>query len=166
MKLEIMKKLRFSILTSLLLLLSISIFAGVPPAKVQVAFKKMYPKVVKVEWSKKGGYHIADFTMNNYEIDVWFSAKAQWVMTETDVEALGAIPVPVAKAFMESTMASLRLEDVRIITFPKHPTVIVIEVEAYNFDEEFQLFYAPDGTLLRTLNVSNTGAEIYPELFE
>ena len=32
----------------------------------------------------------------------------------------------------------------RNITFPKHPTVIIIEVEQYNSDEEFQLFYRTD----------------------
>ncbi len=62
-------------------------------------------------------------------------------------------------------MASMQLEDVRIITFPKQPAVIVIEVEEYNTDTEFQLFYAPDGKLLQTLNVSDTGGEIYPDCF-
>ena len=41
----------------------------------------------------------------------------------------------------------------------------MIEVEEYNTDSEFQLFYAPDGKLLQTLNVSDTGGEIYPGLF-
>ena len=41
----------------------------------------------------------------------------------------------------------------------------MIEVEEYNTDTEFQLFYAPDGKLLQTLNVSDTGGEIYPGLF-
>ena len=85
-------------------------------------------------------------------------------MTEVDVESLEAVPAAVAKAFMQSTMASMQLEDVRIITFPKQPAV-VIEVEEYNTDSEFQLFYAPDGKLLQTLNVSDTGGEIYPGLF-
>ena len=53
----------------------------------------------------------------------------------------------------------------RIITFPKHPTVIIIEVEQYNSDEEFQLFYAPDGKLLQSLDVTELGGEIYPGLF-
>ena len=70
-----------------------------------------------------------------------------------------------AEAFMESIMASMRLRDVRIVTFPKRPAVIVIEVEGYNSGEEFQLFYAPDGKLQRQLNVSELGGEIYPGLF-
>ena len=86
-------------------------------------------------------------------------------MTETDVESLKKIPNPVAEAFMGSTMAGMRLRDVRIITFPKHPTVIILEVEQYNSDREFQLFYAPDGKLLQSLDVTELGGEIYPELF-
>ena len=70
-----------------------------------------------------------------------------------------------AEAFMSSTMTGMRLRDIRIITFPKHPTVIIIEVEQYNSDEEFQLFYAPDGKLLQTLDVTELGGEIYPGLF-
>lgn len=43
--------------------------------------------------------------------------------------------------------------------------MIVIEVEEYNSDEEFQLFYAPDGKLQKALDVSGLGGEIYPGLF-
>ena len=83
----------------------------------------------------------------------------------TDVESLEKVPAPVAEAFMSSTMTGMRLRDIRIITFPKHPTVIIIEVEQYNSDEEFQLFYAPDGKLLQSLDVTELGGEIYPGLF-
>lgn len=109
---------------------------------------------------------MAEFVTDNRETDVWFDENAQWVMTEDDVESLEKIPAPVADAFMKNIMASMRLKDVRIITFPKHPTVIVIEVEGYNSDEEFQLFYSPDGKLRQQLNVSELGGEIYPGLFE
>ena len=104
--------------------------------------------------------------MDNREIDVWFDENAQWVMTENDVESLEKVPAPVSEAFMESIMSSMRLKDVRIITFPKHPTIIVIEVEVYNSNEEFQLFYSPDGKLQQQLNVSELGGEIYPGLFD
>lgn len=162
-----MKKLKFNLLTELLLLISVSVFAAgfPPPDKVQETFQKMYPKVTTVDWQRKGDYHIADIRVDGRELNVWFSDKGKWLMTEVDVESLEAVPAAVAKAFMQSTMASMQLEDVRIITFPKQPAVIVIEVEEYNTDTEFQLFYAPDGKLLQTLNVSDTGGEIYPGLF-
>lgn len=162
-----MKKFRFSFFIGLLLLFSTSMYADdYTPATVEAAFKSMYPKVSNVEWEHKADCYVAEFIMDNQEIDVWFNKDAQWVMTETDVESLEKVPLPVAKAFMNSTMASMRLTDVRIITFPKdEPEVIVIEVEQYNSDEEFQLFYGPDGKLLESFNTTDFGGEIYPGLF-
>lgn len=161
-----MKRFRFCIAASMLLLFSVSTFAKGVPAKVQAAFEKIYPQATNVEWEQMAGCYVAEFVTDNRETDVWFDENAQWVMTEDDVESLEKIPAPVADAFMKNIMASMRLKDVRIITFPKHPTVIVIEVEGYNSDEEFQLFYSPDGKLRQQLNVSELGGEIYPGLFE
>lgn len=161
-----MKRFRFCIVASMLLLISASAFTKGLPAKIQAAFEKMYPQATNIEWEQMAGCYVAGFFTDNHEIDVWFDANAQWVMTENDVESLEKVPAPVAEAFMKSIMASMRLRDVRIITFPKHPTVIVIEVQGYNSDEEFQLFYSPDGKLQHQLNVSELGGEIYPGLFE
>ena len=112
------------------------------------------------------GCYVAEFVKDSVEIDVWYDENARWVMTETDVESLKKVPVAVADAFMNSLMASMRLRDVRIITFPKRPAVIVIEVEEYNSDTEYQLLYSEEGKLLKELNVSELGGEIYPGLFE
>jgi hypothetical protein len=161
-----MKRFKFCFVASMLLLVSASAFAKELPAKIQAAFEKMYPQAVNVEWEQMAGCYVAEFVMDNREIDVWFDENAQWVMTENDVESLEKVPAPVAEAFMESIMSSMRLKDVRIITFPKHPTIIVIEVEVYNSNEEFQLFYSPDGKLQQQLNVSELGGEIYPGLFD
>lgn len=50
-----MKKLKFNLLTGLLLLISVSVFAAgfPPPDKVQETFQKMYPKVTTVDWQRK-----------------------------------------------------------------------------------------------------------------
>ena len=123
-----MKKLKFNLLTGLLLLISVSVFAAgfPPPDKVQETFQKMYPKVTTVDWQRKGDYHIADIRVDGRELNVWFSDKGKWLMTEVDVETLEAVPAAVAKAFMQSTMASMQLEDVRIITFPKQPAYVAM----------------------------------------
>ena len=132
---------------------------------LQTPLLKLYPQATDVEWEQMAGCYVAEFIADGQEIDVWFNKQAEWVMTETDVESLEKVPAPVAEAFMSSTMTGMRLRDIRIITFPKHPTVIIIEVEQYNSDEEFQLFYAPDGKLLQSLDVTELGGEIYPGLF-
>ena len=149
-----MKKFKFCILAGLLALLSVSAFAeGRLPANIQTAFQTLYPQATDVEWEQMAGCYVAEFIADGQEIDVWFNKQAEWVMTETDVESLEKVPAPVAEAFMSSTMTGMRLRDIRIITFPKHPTVIIIEVEQYNSDEEFQLFYAPDGKLSLIINI-------------
>ena len=98
----------------MLLLVSASAFAKELPAKIQAAFEKMYPQAVNVEWEQMAGCYVAEFVMDNREIDVWFDENAQWVMTENDVESLEKVPAPVSEAFMESIMSSMRLKDVRI----------------------------------------------------
>lgn len=160
-----MKKFKFSLLTGLLLLISASVCAGNTPVKVQETFKTMYPKVTNVEWAHKSDYHIAGFTLNNHNIDVWFSNNAQWIMTETNVESLEEVPAPVAQAFMQTETPPIRIRYIKIITFPKMPTVVIIDIEEYNSDREVQLFYAPDGKLLQSLDVSDGNGEIYPDLF-
>lgn len=91
-----MKELKFNLLTGLLLLISVSVFAaGFPPLdKVQETFQKMYPKVTTVDWQRKGDYHIADIRVDGRELNVWFSDKGKWLMTEIDVETLEAVPPP------------------------------------------------------------------------
>lgn len=161
-----MKKFKFSLVAALLLMISVfPVSAGNSPEKVQQNFKKMYPEVTGVGWLRKSDYHIAEFTCDNHEKCVWFSDDGQWIMTETDVESLEEVPDAVAKAFSERETPPFEVNDIRIITFPKMPTVIIIEIEEYNSDKEYQLFYAPDGTLLQTYDVTGGNGEIYPELF-
>ncbi len=162
-----MKKSEFTlILSGILLLFTLSIFAG-SSDNLQNTLKKMYPDATNVEWSKKRGYQIATFIQNQYGINVWFSNKGKWVMTEKDVNSLAGVPTIVAENFMSSTLAAGRLRFVRIIDLPnQQPPVIVIDVQSWNSPEEFQVFYSPEGKLLQTLNVTETGGIIYPGLFD
>lgn len=160
-----MKNFKFSILAAILLLISSGAFAGNLPVSVEKAFKKLYPQVANAEWSRKSDYHIATFILQSQETSVWFGKNARWIMTETNVESLDKIPAPVAKAFMKGETPPLQIRYIKVITFPHMPTVIIIDIKEYNSDKETQLFYAPDGTLLQSYDVSGGGGEIYPELF-
>lgn len=153
------------IFTGLLLLISISISAS-NPINLEAALQKLFPNATNVQWSKNHGYDIATFIENQYGINVWFTNKGEWIMTEKDVNSLEAIPEIVAQKFMSSTLSAGRLRYIRVIDLPKQePPVIVIDVQSWNSPEEFQVFYSPDGTLLQTLNVTDTGGIIYPGLF-
>ena len=148
------------------ILVSLSTFAQ-QPTDLQTVFEKMYPNATDVQWSKKRGYQIATFIENNVGINVWFTDKGKWVMTDNDVNSLEAVPTVVAEKFMASTLAAGRLRYVRVIDLPNNqPPVIIIDVQSWNSPEEFQVFYSPTGELLQTLNVTETGGMIYPGLFD
>ena len=53
-----MKKISF---LAVILLLSVSAFAILPPGNIQAAFKKMYPKANGIAWSQDDGYYCANF---------------------------------------------------------------------------------------------------------
>ena len=89
----------------------------------------MYPKVTPVEWTHKGDYHIAGFISDNHEMNAWFGNNARWIMTETNVESLEDVPAPVAKAFMQTEPPPIQIRYIKIITFPKMPTVVVYRQE-------------------------------------
>ena len=160
-----MKKFNIWTVVALLLIISVSTFANTPPGNIQSTFKKMYPKVTTVEWMHKSDYHIAGFVSDSHEMNAWFGNNAQWIMTETNVESLEDVPAPVAKAFMQTETPPIQIRYIQIITFPKMPAVVIIDIEEYNSDREIQLFYAHDGKLLQSLDVSGGDGEIYPELF-
>ena len=153
------------IITGLLLITTLSVFAN-SPANLQAALQKMYPDATDVQWSKRHDYQIATFIENGIGVNVWFSNDAQWIMTEKDVDSLASIPAVVAEKYMNSTLSAGRLRYIRIIYLPKQePPVIVLDVQSWNSPEEFQVFYSPEGELLQTLNVTETGGIIYPGLF-
>ena len=137
----------------------------VTPA-IQQAFKQLYPDVEQVTWDSKHDYSIACFSQNDNQIYVWFNKEAAWIMTETNVENTLQIPDPVREAFNKSLMSGFPIAYIRIITFPKHPTVIVIDSTDWTNNQEYQQFYAPDGTLLQNLSGMIGEGEIYPGLFE
>ena len=59
---------------------------GYTPGKsVVAAFEAKFPNAVAVSWEKKGVYEKAEFHQNGQEVDAWFDASGQWMMTETDV---------------------------------------------------------------------------------
>ena len=137
-----------------LLLLAMSAFASTPPGNVQSTFKKMYPKATGIAWSQDSGYYCANFVMNGFTKSVWFSAQGKWVMTQTDLVGLDRLSPTVYNAFVSGPYASWVVDDVTMVEFPKWQAIIVIKVGQDNVDIKYQLFYTPQGILLKTRNVS------------
>lgn len=159
-----MIKLKLS-LFAFLSMLSVAVWAGYAPAKVQNAFKKMYPKVTYPDWSQEGSYYVADFMQNGFETDVWFDGNANWIMTQTEWGTLDNVPGAIYNAFSQGEYSNGQIEDVTLVEFPTNPSVVVIEVEAYNEDMKVQLFYSQDGELLQTRNLGYLENTLWPNLF-
>ena len=75
---------------------------GYTPGKsVVAAFEVKFPNAGAVSWEKKGEYEKAEFHQNGQEVDAWFDASGQWMMTETDV-LFANLPAEVKTGFNES----------------------------------------------------------------
>lgn len=157
---------KYNILAFILLsLLSISAFADTPPGNVQTTFRKMYPKAKDTAWSQDDGYYCANFVMNGFTKDVWFNTKGQWEMTQTDLVSLDRLSPRVYNAFVSGSYASWVVDDVTMVEFPKWQAIIVIKVGQDNVDIKYQLFYTPQGMLLKTRNVSYMHDILGPKTF-
>ena len=160
-----MKKFKIHIATALFIVIPLLALAGYSPPKVQAALKKMYPTATDIAWSQNGNYYVADFTINDFDTHVWLDTKGNWVMTLTDLETTDELSPEVYNAFAMGDYAAGQVEDVTQATFPKQPTVYVIKVGQQNMDIQYQLFYASDGTLLRTYNMGYTEGTLTPGTF-
>ena len=150
---------------ALFLLLSTSVFGDTPPGNVQSTFKKMYPKANGVAWSQDDGYYCANFAMNGFTKNVWFNVRGQWGMTQTDLVSLDRLSPAVYNAFVSGPYASWVVDNVTMVEFPKWQAIIVIKVGQDNVDIKYQLFYTPQGVLLKTRNVSDMYDILGPSTF-
>lgn len=123
------------------------------------AFEQLYPGVGNVTWERKGNYYVADFwrTEFNAGAEAWFDNAAAWELTVTDI-TYQALPQAVRTAFEASEYAAWRVDDVDMIERKGMEVIYVIEVEKGNV--EFDLFYAPDGTLIKAVeDKDNNGGD-------
>lgn len=159
-----MIKFKFSLIVVLLIFVNTA-FAGYSPAKVQAALKKMYPTATDIAWSEDGGYYCADFMQDGFEKNVWFNAQAQWVMTQTELGSTDRVPDAVYNAYAASPYCAWGVLDVTLVEFPKWEPIYTIKVGQSNVDIKYQLFYAPNGELLRTRNVTDMDDILGPGTF-
>ena len=54
------------------------------PAEVTAALAERYPSATP-KWEKGKGLYKAEFYNESGEVDVWFKANGEWVMTQTDI---------------------------------------------------------------------------------
>ena len=101
----------------------------VPPANIEVALKQLYPGAQNIEWEVKGVYYVADCWVTGDELEVWFDANANWVMTENELDNVNQLVPAVYTAFMDSNYNTWVVTDVYVLTYPLNPTTSVIQVK-------------------------------------
>lgn len=110
-----------------------------PPANITEALKQLYPNAQNVEWEMKGDYYVADCWVTGDELDVWFDANANWVMTENELDSIDQLVPAVYTGFRNSNYSSWVVTDVFVLTYPQHPTESVIQVKQGNL--RFALYF-------------------------
>lgn len=125
----------------------------IPPVNIVEALKQVYPAAQNIEWEMKGGYYVAECWVTGDELDVWFDANANWVMTENELNSLAQVVPAVYTAFRDSKYSSWVVTDVYVLVFPLNPMESVIQ--AKQGDQRFALYFSQEGGLLHEKNISN-----------
>ncbi|WP_294481450.1 PepSY-like domain-containing protein [uncultured Bacteroides sp.] len=124
----------------------------VPPSNIAVALNQLYPAAQNVEWEMKGVYYVADCWVSGDELDVWFDANANWVMTENELNSIDQLVPAVITAFNNSQYSNWLVTDVYILTYPQSPSESVIQVRQGS--RRYALFYTQDGGLVHEKDIS------------
>ena len=130
-----------------------------PDEKIVNVLQEKYPNAQRVEWELKYDHYVADFYLDNIEKEAWINAKGEWVMTESDI-LFNDLPQAIQTSFNESEYKDWRIDDVDMLERVELETVYVIEVEKGK--QEFDLYYAEDGTLVKTIEDTDNDDNHHP----
>lgn len=146
-----MKRFKWVVLLTIIILSTTPAFAGWAPTVVQDSLQRLYPKVDMgaVAWSQDQGYFLGNFTYDGYTVRAYFNSNGQCMMAQTDLGGMDNVPSAVYNAFTMSDFASYTVQDVTLVDFPKWQPIYVILIQQPNLEGEIQLFYNPYGQLLR-----------------
>jgi len=132
-----------------------------PEDALVTALNAKYPNATHVEWEKKKTFLVADCRLDKKDLDVWFTADAQWKMTETELLAAD-LPATVTTAFAATKYADWFVDDRDLLQYPNGKAdVYVIEVEQHN--TEIDLYFSADGTLIHEEDVSTSDDTHWPD---
>ncbi len=128
-------------------------------------FAQQYPDAKNVKWEIKAPYFVAEFHSNNNleETESWYKADGTWAMSETDYGAdLFMIPTAVNLAFNQTEYAQWPIDDIKYYQYPAgNSDFYLIEVKDTDPKPDMQLYFKPDGTLIKT--TPDSGADITPD---
>lgn len=117
-----------------------------PDTTVTKSFDTKYPNADRVKWENKNGYQVADFHEGKNEAEAWFDNNGNWLLTKTEID-YGQLPQAVRESLEKGEYSQWQRTDIDRVERFNTATVYVIEVEQGN--QEIDLYYAEDGTLIR-----------------
>lgn len=124
-----------------------------PDTKIVTAFTEQYAGAQYVEWEQEGLYQKAEFQLSGTDMEAWYSQTGEWLMTESDI-TYAALPEAVRTTFESGEYKTWMKDDVDKIERADRETVVyVLEVELG--EQEKELYYEEDGTLIKALNGNN-----------
>lgn len=118
---------------------------NVPPA-AKAHFAQHYPKAKAEEWQQGAKHFSIEFDLRGEGYKATYAADGKWVRTEHDI-AKTEVPLAVTKALKASKYATWDLDDEEEHHTPEHPSVIKLKLESPT--QKVELFYLPDGKLLK-----------------
>jgi len=130
-----------------------------PDEKIVNALHEKYPNAQRVEWELKNNHYVADFYQDNIEKEAWINTKGEWVMTESDI-LFKDLPQAIQSSFNESEYKDWKIDDVDMLERAELETVYVIEIEKGK--QEFDLYYAEDGTLVKAIEDTDNDEDYQP----
>ena len=136
----------------------------IPPSNISEALKQLYPAAQNIEWEMQGLYYVADCWVSGDELDVWFDANANWVMTENQLDSIDELVPAVQTTFLNSNYSSWVVTDVYVLTFPQTPTESVIQVKQGGM--RHALYFSQEGGLLHDKDISNGDDTNWPPVLE
>ena len=147
-----MRKLMFAAIAAVVALALYACDNYDAPTSLRNAFYDKYPTAVDVEWEKKRGYAVADFTLPGQgECEAWYTKGGEWVMTKYDIK-YSELPQAVRQAFESEYGAQTPVDDIERVERNTGDVIYFIEatIVVNGYLTDIYLDYAPDGTLLRT----------------
>lgn len=162
-----------------LLLTSCLAIEALPPQTYHNALRQRYPQATDITWRQMGNDYVATFQLNDFLTHTWLTPNGQWLMTDTDLQTADQLPPTVYNYFTMSSYAEWNLADVHRIELATpdsidslcrksaqiDPIRYVLVVNYDNSTETYQLFYTPDGVLVRTRDVSYLSTTLTPQDF-
>lgn len=127
--------------------------------QVLASFAERFPGARNVSWSVRDGYAVASFawtdpqtSASSANCSAWFNnAGGTWSMTETEIP-YSALPQAVKSAVESSEYAAWRIDEwVDVLTRNGEVEPLIYVVEAEQSGQEVDLYYSPDGVLVKTL---------------